>query len=114
MRVEEVDRIQDRDSWTGWSVRLVPSEPGGLLRVVGTPFVGTEVRIKGMSDAVASQLPWQRDTTLLDEHLPPNPDRSGVRSSGGYALRLTLKEGGTVLTNAEFEEFTPEAATTES
>lgn len=44
--------------------------------------------IAGVPYYAAAQLPYQPNDTLLNQHLPPDPDRPNVRSTGSYTLRL--------------------------
>jgi hypothetical protein len=109
-----------RDRYNGRTT-LVPSDPNGRFRLVGRggllivdgearpPYIGTKVEIEGVPDYAASQLPYQPNDNLLDHHLPPDPERPNVRTTGGHMLHLFLEDGSEVRTRpGAFEELASE------
>jgi hypothetical protein len=117
MKVQPIHGESGRESWNGGTT-LMPSEPGGRFRVlwrhhrtgevIGPARIATEIVAEKVPWAVASQLPYQPNTELLDQHLPPDPDDSNVRTNGHYRLTIysemgKLASGGSYT----FEEFTP-------
>ena len=100
MKVRPIYDKLGYDSWYGKGIAGVPSEPDGRFKLVGRgavlivdgeaepPYVGTRVEVEDVPYYDAAQLPYQPNDTLLNQHLPPDPDRPNVRSTGSYTLRL--------------------------
>jgi len=117
MKVQPIHGESGRESWNYGST-LVPSEPEGRFRVtwrhhrsgeaIGPARIATKIVVEDVSWAVASQLPYQPNTELLDQHLPPDSDQPTARTNGRYCLRLFFEGGGEVSGGlCSFEEFTP-------
>jgi hypothetical protein len=95
MEAKRINRQEDPIFGAGWTVHLLPKpgayftsttktgEPLGRL-----PIEASAVRVKGVPDEVAKQLPDQPDGVLLDAVFPRVPGLEGVHAVGNFTLRF--------------------------